>query len=74
MVDVFVRTCKLPDKVQAFTMPGYDGMNVYISEDLDEAHRLAAYEHELRHIERKDFEKENVQEIETCTHEREDMQ
>ena len=68
MVDVFVRTCKLPDKVQAFTMPGYDGMNVYISEDLDEAQRLAAYEHELRHIERDDFGKDNVQLIENHAH------
>ena len=66
--DVFVRTVKLPDKVRAFTMPGYDGMNVYISEDLDEDQRIKAYRHELRHIVGRDFEKTNVQEIEVSAH------
>lgn len=66
--DVFVRTVKLPDKVRAFTMPGYDGMNVYISEDLDEDQRIRAFRHELRHIVGRDFEREDVQQIENETH------
>jgi hypothetical protein len=66
--DIFVRTVKLPNKIRAFTMPGYDGMNVYISEDLDEDQRIKAYRHELRHIVGRDFEMEDVQQIEADAH------
>ena len=68
MDDVYVRIVKLPSKVRGFSMPGMDGMNVYISEDLDENQRLEAYDHEMKHIVNGDFEKTDVQAIEMAAH------
>ena len=68
MDDVYVRIVKLPSQVRGLSMPGLDGMNVYISEDLDENQRLEAYDHEMKHIVNGDFEKTDVQEIESRCH------
>ena len=46
-----------------------DGYTVYLNARLSYAGRVRAYLHAMRHIERNDFERANVQEIETETHE-----
>jgi hypothetical protein len=68
MDDVFTYFVPLPDGIHEMVTPCADGFTVYIDSDLDEAHRIRAYNHAIRHIMRGDFEKENVQEIEEEAH------
>ena len=69
MVDVFVYIVDLPDRVDEMVTPCLDGYTVYLNARLTYAGRVRAYHHAMRHIERNDFERANVQEIETETHE-----
>lgn len=48
--------------------PCIDGYTVYLNARLTYAGRVRAYHHAMRHIERNDFERANVQEIETEAH------
>ena len=64
MDDVFTYLIPLPDGIHEMVTPCADGFTVYIDADLDEAHRIKAYRHALRHIELNDFEKEDVGNIE----------
>ena len=41
---------------------------IFINQNLSEAKRLKAIQHALEHIKEKDFEKDNVQEIESDRH------
>lgn len=70
MDDVFVYTVKLPTGVHEIVKPCLDGYTVYIDESLDDAHKLAAYRHALCHIMHNDFEKYDIQQIESDAHER----
>lgn len=71
MDDVFVYVIDLPAKVREIVMPCSCGYTVYISARLDLPHRLKAYRHALRHIAERDFEKDDVQQIEAEAHRRE---
>ena len=66
--NVYVYLVDLPDRVDEMVTPCFDGFTVYISSKLSYAGRVRAYHHALRHIERHDFEKFDVQEIETKNH------
>ena len=68
MDDVFVYMVKLPPGVHEMVVPCAEGYTVYISESLDQSHRMAAYEHAIEHITNGSFEGDNVQSIETITH------
>jgi len=68
MDDVFVRLAPLPTSTQEMVAPCADGYNVYIADWLDDQHRIAAYEHALRHIQNDDFAKSDVQQIEEECH------
>lgn len=52
-------------------MPCADGYTIYIDARLDREARIEAFNHALGHIKNGDFERENVQEIETIAHRRE---
>lgn len=69
MGDVYVYIVDLPDRVDEMVTPCIDGYTVYLNARLTYAGRVRAYHHAMRHIERNDFERANVQEIETETHE-----
>lgn len=69
MAEVYVYIVDLPDRVDEMVTPCIDGYTVYLNARLTYAGRVRAYHHALRHIERNDFERANVQEIETETHE-----
>lgn len=69
MADVYVYIVDLPDRVDEMVTPCIDGYTVYLNARLSYAGRVRAYLHAVRHIERNDFERANVQEIETETHE-----
>ena len=68
MVDVFVYIVDLPDQVDEMVTPCLDGYTVYLNARLSYAGRVRAYHHAIRHIERNDFEVENVQKIEEEAH------
>ena len=69
MGDVYIYIVDLPDRVDEMVTPCIDGYTVYLNARLSYAGRVRAYIHAMRHIERNDFERANVQEIETETHE-----
>lgn len=69
MGDVYIYIVDLPDRVDEMVAPCIDGYTVYLNARLTYAGRVRAYHHAMRHIERNDFERANVQEIETETHE-----
>lgn len=69
MENVYVYLVKLPPRVNEMVVPCVGGYTVYIDETLDDAHRLAAYDHALKHISRNDFDRDDVQQIESDTHE-----
>lgn len=69
MGEVYVYIVDLPDRVDEMVTPCIDGYTVYLNARLTYAGRVRAYHHAMRHIERNDFERANVQEIETETHE-----
>lgn len=73
MDDIFTYLVPLPEGVHEMVAPCADGFTVYIDSDLDEAHRIRAYNHALRHILQGDFGKSNVGIVETGNHKEEDM-
>lgn len=72
MDEVFTYLVPLPAGINEMVTPCADGFTVYIDSDLDEAHRIRAYNHAIRHIKRGDFSKSDVGMIETENH-KEDM-
>ena len=66
--NVYVYLVDLPDRVDEMVTPCIDGFTVYISSRLSYAGRVRAYNHALRHIDRNDFEMDDVQKIELKNH------
>lgn len=64
---IITRIIKMPDcGAEAFTIADADGnFNVYINAALSQDGRIRAYNHELKHIANGDFDKWDVQQIET---------
>lgn len=58
----------LPDGINEMVTPCFDGYSIYFDSNLDEQGRMKALEHAMEHIARRDFENENVQEIESRAH------
>ena len=69
MAEVYVYIVDLPDRVDEMVTPCIDGYTVYLNARLTYAGRVRAYHHAIRHIERNDFERMDVQEIEMEAHE-----
>ena len=65
MDDIYVYSVRLPDKIDELVTPCIGGYTVWLSDRLDDAHRLRAYNHAIQHIKNRDFERADVQEIET---------
>ena len=64
-----VRIIDLPYRIKAMTSKDYNGdYNIYLNAKLDLITRQEAYLHELKHIERGDFDGGNIDEIERNTH------
>ena len=68
MVDIYVYIVDLPGRVDEMVTPCLDGYTVYLNARLSYAGRVRAYHHAIRHIERNDFEKYDVQQIEEEAH------
>lgn len=72
-VEAYTYLTTLPDGINEMVCPCADGnYTIYINDRLDLEHRQQAYRHAMRHIERNDFEKDNVGTIEAENH-KEDM-
>lgn len=71
MDNIYVYTVRLPDRVYEAVAPCADGYTVWIDERLDDEHRRKAYKHALWHITNGDFERNDVQEIESQAHRKE---
>lgn len=70
MDDVFCYLTDIPGKSKEIVTPCLDGYTVYIDAKLTYEGRIDAYNHAIWHIVNEDFEKDNVQEIETNAHKR----
>lgn len=68
MVDIYVYIVDLPERVDEMVTPCLDGYTVYLNARLSYAGRVKAYHHAIRHIERNDFENDDVQKIEEEAH------
>ena len=68
MDDVYVYIVRLPYGIGEMVSPCFGGYTVYISEDLTMQQRRNAYLHALKHIRNGDFEKHDVQQIESEAH------
>lgn len=66
--DIFVYYASLPRGVNEMVVPCIEGYTVYIDEQLDDKCKLEAYSHALNHIKDNDFEKNDVQKIESKAH------
>jgi len=65
---VYVYIIDLPDHINEMVTPCLDGFTIYLNARLSYHDRVRAYHHAMRHIDRNDFEKNNVQEIEKDAH------
>lgn len=68
MVDYYVYLVPLPDGFNEAILPCADGFTIYINDKLDQAHRVEALNHAIKHINREDFGKDDVQQIEADVH------
>lgn len=64
MVNIYHYLAPLPTGVKEVVMPCYDGYTIYTAEWLSSAEREEAIHHAMKHIERNDWEKDDVQQIE----------
>ena len=70
MDNTYVYIVRLPDQVNEIVLPCADGYTIYVNEMLDETGRLEAYRHAVDHIKNNDWNKSDVQHIETIAHRR----
>lgn len=68
MDSIFTYFVKLPPGIDEVVMPCLDGYTVYIDANLSEQKQLEAYAHAMHHIRNHDFERADVQEIESEAH------
>jgi len=59
----------LPDGVNEAVLSCMDGYTIYIDESLDREQKVKAFVHAMKHIANNDFEKDDVQAIESDAHE-----
>ena len=69
MADVYTYLVPLPSGVREMVTPCADGdYTVYINDGISSDERMAAYDHAMKHINGEDFEKCDVQDIESDAH------
>lgn len=69
--DIYTYFIPLPDGINEIVLPCFGGYTVYIDSRLSRERQIRSYHHALGHIINHDFEKADVQEIETEAHRRE---
>ena len=68
MDDVFVYLIDMPSNIRESVVPCLDGYTIYINKDIAQSEQEKAYRHALKHIEHMDFEKHDVNTIESEAH------
>lgn len=68
MVDTFVYYADLPNSVKEMVLPCYGGFTIYINCRLSQESQYKALIHAFNHITNNDFEKSNVNQIESEAH------
>lgn len=68
MDDIFVYVIDMPTTAAEMIMPCATGYTIYLNARLSREDQEKAYRHALRHVERNDWEKEDVQTIEKEAH------
>ncbi|MCD8396129.1 MAG: hypothetical protein LUD12_02890 [Lachnospiraceae bacterium] len=69
MSDVFTALEDLPPSIAGYTVVNPDDTyTIILNTRVTHERQLEAYQHEIRHIQEQDFEKEDVQEIESTAH------
>lgn len=68
MDDIYVYLVDLPSSVPEMIAPCFGGYTIYLNARLSYQDRVRAYLHALEHVERNDWEKNNVQDIEKDAH------
>ena len=71
MDDIYVYVVDMPTTAAEMVMPCTGGYTIYLNAKLTQDDRVRAYRHALRHVERNDWEKTDVQEIEYEAHKEE---
>lgn len=66
--NIYVYPANLPTTVHEAVVPCLSGYTIYINDKLSFEQRQKAYAHALLHIRNRDFEKSDVQAIETQAH------
>ena len=73
MDDVYVYLEPLPDGIKEMITPCVGGYTIYLDPRQSFESMRDSYKHALSHIEHRDFEKEDVQEIELHSHKRREL-
>lgn len=68
MDDIYVYIVDLPPAVSELVTPCCGGFTIYLNARLSYQDRVKAYLHALKHVVRNDWEKEDVQMIESDAH------
>ena len=68
MDDIYVYVVDMPTTAAEMIMPCTGGCTIYLNAKLSQEERVRAYRHALKHVERNDWEKEDVQQIESEAH------
>jgi hypothetical protein len=68
MDDIFVYCVSLPEGVYECVTPCLEGFTIYINKNLTQERKEEAFQHAIYHIKHKDFEKNDVNEIERNAH------
>lgn len=68
MDNIYTYVTSLPNGLNEMILPCLDGYTVYIDDRLSDLGRMEAYQHAIEHILNRDWEKQNVQEIEIDAH------
>lgn len=67
--DIYTHIINMPSKTKEAVTLNEDGTySIFINANLTHENQLIAYEHAMRHIQNRDFEKKDVQEIEYTAH------
>lgn len=70
LIDLYVYTVDLPPGVHEMVAPGtFDDYTIYLDIKDSIGKRLKHFTHAIRHIAGRDFEKYDIQEIESAAHE-----
>ena len=67
--NIYVYLIDMPVSISEAVTPCCDGFTIYLNSRLSQAAQEKSFRHAMWHIEHNDFERDDIQEIETAAHE-----